>query len=158
MRRSHTQNSHNPVSEDFHKEQFPFYWIARLNNIYHHHMESELRKVGADLPTWRILSVLHEDGKRSMSDIALHAVAKLPTITKIVYRLEERGLVRTSTSPLDARVTEVALTPAGEQMLAAMRKATESIFLKSYSGLSPVKIERLNRMLMQVFGNLEHYY
>ena len=51
----------------------------------------------------------------------------------------------------------MALTPAGEQMLAAMRKATENIFLKSYSGLSSVKIERLNRLLMQVFSNLERY-
>jgi len=116
-----------------------------------------LRKVGADLPTWRILFILHENGTSSMSDISLHAVVKLPTITKIVYRLQERGLVLTSTSASDGRVTEVSLTPAGEEMLSRMRKATENIFLKGYAGLTPPKIERLNKMLMQVFDNLSHY-
>lgn len=148
---------HNPASEDFVKDDFPFYWVARLNNIYHHHMERALRKVGADLPTWRILSILRENGTSSMSDISLHAVVKLPTITKIVYRLQERGLVLTSTSASDGRVTEVSLTPKGEEMLSRMRKATENIFLKGYAGLTPPKIERLNKMLMQLFDNLSHY-
>lgn len=148
---------HNPASEDFVKDDFPFYWVARLNNIYHLHMERALRKVGADLPTWRILSILRENGTSSMSDISLHAVVKLPTITKIVYRLQERGLVLTSTSASDGRVTEVSLTPKGEEMLSRMRKATENIFLKGYAGLTPAKIERLNKMLMQVFDNLSHY-
>lgn len=148
---------HNPASEDFVKDDFPFYWVARLNNIYHHHMELALRKVGADLPTWRILFILRENGTSSMSDISLHAVVKLPTITKIVYRLQERGLVLTSTSASDGRVTEVSLTPEGEEMLSRMRKATENVFLKGYAGLTPPKIERLNKMLMQVFDNLSHY-
>lgn len=148
---------HNPASEDFVKDDFPFYWVARLNNIYHHHMELALRKVGADLPTWRILFILRENGTSSMSDISLHAVVKLSTITKIVYRLQERGLVLTSTSASDGRVTEVSLTPKGDEMLSRMRKATENIFLKGYAGLTPPKIERLNKMLMQVFDNLSHY-
>ena len=148
---------YNPASDDFVKDEFPFYWIARLNNIYHHHMERALHKVGADLPTWRILFILREQGTCSMSDIALHAVVKLPTITKIVYRLQERGLVVTSTSSSDGRVTEVAMTPSGHEALVEMRNATENIFLKGYDGLSTVKIERLNKMLIQVFDNLDRY-
>jgi DNA-binding MarR family transcriptional regulator len=54
-------------------------------------------------------------------------------------------------------VTEVSLTPKGDEMLSRMRKATENIFLKGYAGLTPPKIERLNKMLMQVFDNLSHY-
>jgi DNA-binding MarR family transcriptional regulator len=148
---------HNPASDDFVKEEFPFYWIARLNNIYHHHMERALHKVGADLPTWRILFILRENGTSTMSEISLHAVVKLPTITKIVYRLQERGLVSASTSATDGRVTEVSLTPIGLDAITEMRKVTESVFLKGYEGLTPVKIERLNKMLMQVFDNLDHY-
>jgi DNA-binding MarR family transcriptional regulator len=148
---------HNPASDDFVKDEFPFYWIARLNNIYHHHMERALHKVGADLPTWRILFILRENGTSSMSEISLHAVVKLPTITKIVYRLQERGLVITSTSATDGRVTQVSMTPLGQEALIEMRKATESVFLKGYEGLTSVKIERLNKMLMEVFNNLDHY-
>lgn len=148
---------HNPASDDFVMDEFPFYWLARLTNIYHHHMERALLKVGADLPTWRILFILREHGTSTMSEISLHAVVKLPTITKIVYRLQERGLVTAITSATDGRVTEVSMTPSGEEILIEMRKATENVFLKGYEGFTPVKIERLNKMLMQVFDNLDHY-
>lgn len=148
---------HNPASDEFVKGESPFYWIARLNNIYHHRMERAMHKVGADLPTWRTLLILHENGTSSMSEISLHAVVKLPTITKIVYRLQERGLVTTNTSANDGRVTEVSMTPSGEVVLAEMRAATENVFLKGYDGLTPVKIARLNKMLIQLFDNLDHY-
>jgi hypothetical protein len=49
------------------------------------------------------------------------------------------------------------MTPLGQEALIEMRKATESVFLKGYDGLTSVKIERLNKMLMQVFDNLDHY-
>ncbi|MGO3743573.1 MarR family winged helix-turn-helix transcriptional regulator [Kerstersia sp.] len=144
----------NPVSEAFVKEDFPFYWVARLNNLYVQRMEKALRRVGADVPTWRVLFILKENGTSSMSEIALHAVAKLSTITKIVYRMKADGLVDTQTSAQDGRVTVVALTERGSQMIAEMREATAQVFAQGFSGLSSVKIARLNQMLEQMFNNL----
>ncbi|CAM4340113.1 MarR family winged helix-turn-helix transcriptional regulator [Kerstersia similis] len=144
----------NPVSEEFVKEDFPFYWVARLNNLYVQRMEKALRRVGADVPTWRVLFILKENGTSSMSEIALHAVAKLSTITKIVYRMKADGLVDTQTSAQDGRVTIVALTERGSQMIAEMRDATTQVFAQGFSGLSSVKIARLNQMLEQMFNNL----
>lgn len=144
----------NPVSEEFVKEDFPFYWVARLNNLYVQRMEKALRRVGADVPTWRVLFILKENGTSSMSEIALHAVAKLSTITKIVYRMKADGLVDTQTSAQDGRVTIVALTERGNQMIAEMRDATTQVFAQGFSGLSSVKIARLNQMLEQMFNNL----
>ncbi|AZV92725.1 MarR family winged helix-turn-helix transcriptional regulator [Kerstersia gyiorum] len=144
----------NPVSEEFVKEDFPFYWVARLNNLYVQRMEKALRKVGADVPTWRVLFILKENGTSSMSEIALHAVAKLSTITKIVYRMKADGLVDTMTSAQDGRVTIVALTERGQQMITEMRDATAQVFAQGFSGLSSVKIARLNQMLEQMFNNL----
>lgn len=145
---------YNPVSEDFVKEDFPFYWIARLNNLYVQRMEKALHKVGADVPTWRVLLILKENGTSSMSEISQHAVVKLSTITKIVYRMKADGLVDTTTSVQDGRVTEVSLTEHGSQMLVDMQEATLQVFAKGFSGLSSVKIARLNQMLAQMFGNL----
>lgn len=145
---------YNPASEDFSKEDFPFYWIARLNNIYVHHMEKALRKVGADVPTWRVLFILKQNGTCSMSEIALHAVVKLSTITKIVYRMKADGLVETRPSAVDGRVTEVSLTAHGEEMIVEMQRATEKVFARGFSGMSSVKIARLNQMLAHMFENL----
>lgn len=77
--------------------------------------EKGLKTVALDVPTWRTLMILKEQGAGSMSDIALHAVAKLSTVTKTVCCIKEEGLVETSTSTQDARVPVVSLTPAGQR-------------------------------------------
>jgi DNA-binding MarR family transcriptional regulator len=131
----------------FHKEDSPFYWIARVNGEYSKALERLLKDAGYDIPTWRILAMLHDGGTLSVSEIATHAVAKLSTITRTVYRLEAQGLVTTATSPSDARVTVVSLTKAGERALQRILKPTTELMYRSLAKLSPATIKRLNELL-----------
>lgn len=146
--------SFNPSSPDFHREDYPFYWLARVHGVYAMEMEKALKSVGLDVPTWRTLMILKEQGASSMSDIALHSVAKLPTVTKAIYRIEAEGLVETSTSPQDARVTLVAITPSGRAALERSQLATQHIFSRSFEGMTPGQVKRLNEALRAILENL----
>jgi DNA-binding MarR family transcriptional regulator len=146
--------SYNPTSPDFAREEYPFYWLARLHGVYALEMEKALKSAGLDVPTWRTLMILKEQGTSSMSDIALHAVAKLSTVTKAVYRIEAEGLVETSTSPQDARVTLVSITAAGLHALELSQLATRHIFARSFEGMTPSQIKRLNESLRLILENL----
>lgn len=78
---------YDPLSDNFKRREFPFYWIAQLNALYGQEMERLLKRVDMDVPRWRIIMILKEHSELSISEIAGHAVAKLPTTTKIVYRM-----------------------------------------------------------------------
>ena len=145
---------YNPTDPDFVRTEYPFYWLARVHGVYAMEMEKALKVVGLDVPTWRMLMILNEQGSSSMSDLALHAVAKLSTVTKTVYRIQEEGLVRTSVSPQDARVTLVDITEQGHQALERSRLATQHIFSRSFEGLTPGQIKRLNESLHVILDNL----
>lgn len=41
---------YDPGSEDFHKEDFPFYWLAMVHGRYSQYMEKSLKKIGLDIP------------------------------------------------------------------------------------------------------------
>jgi MarR family transcriptional regulator, organic hydroperoxide resistance regulator len=151
-KRSKRQASSQP---EFHKEDFPFYWVARVHALYTLEMEAALKAVDCDIPSWRVLAVLHEQGTSSISDIATHAIAKLSTITKIVYRMKADGLVTTATAAHDGRVTEVTLTEDGERALQRVRDATSGLFARSFAGLTPAKLGKLNELLKLIFGNLQ---
>lgn len=142
------------LSSEFHRADWPFYWIARVNTLYTQEMERALKVVNCDVSTWRVLAILQEQGVSSVSDISLHAVAKLSTVTKIVYRMKADGLVETSTSETDGRVTMVALTDEGHKLLQRVKDATYSLFERSFDGLTPLKLEKLNELLKVVFRNL----
>ncbi|WP_084461379.1 MarR family winged helix-turn-helix transcriptional regulator [Curvibacter gracilis] len=125
-----------------------------MNTLYTQEIERVLKAVDCDVPTYRVLAILQEQGVSSVSDIAVHAVGKLSTTTKIVYRMKAEGLVSTETSKTDGRVTMVSLTDAGRVALGRVKDATHGLFERSFDGLTPAKIERLNESLRIVFRNL----
>ena len=91
----------------FHREEFPFYWIVNVYARYTQVMEVTLKKVQLDVSRFRVMMITHQYGKASISQISEYAMAKMPTVTKIVGRLRDDGMVTTASSKQDARVTEV---------------------------------------------------
>ena len=63
------------------------------------------------------MTVLDARGPLSMGQLAEHLGSSLPTLTGLVSRLEERGLVDRTHDRDDRRVVLVALTPAGTVQL-----------------------------------------
>lgn len=149
------RSRYDPASEDFRREEFPFYWLAQVHGRYSHAMEKVLKKIDLDVPRWRILWILSENGESSISEISTHAIAKLPTTTKIIYRMKDDGLVETGTCREDGRVTQVRITDLGQAAVQRMRGATSDLFKRSFAGLTEAQIQRLNRLLEGVFHNLE---
>lgn len=144
-----------PLSQEFRSKDYPFYWVARLNARYNADMDALLKPKGLSSSKWRVLMILHEHGQLSMSDIAIHTVAKLSTITKIVYKMQEADLVVTTPSPEDRRVTEVALTEQGEAQLEVAREITHRLVERAFHGLDAEEVVALNRCLGKIFNNLK---
>ena len=150
-----TKRKRHSAAPEFAKEDFPFYWIARIHAQYQRQMTQALKGVGCDIPTWRVLALLDEKGVSSISDIATHAIAELSTITKVVYRMKADGLVSTQTAPHDGRVTHVRITDAGEAALQRVQDATSGLFKRSFAGLTPSKMASLNDRLKVILDNLQ---
>ena len=155
MSSSRKTDMYDPLSDNFKRREFPFYWIAQINALYSQEMERLLKRVDMDVPRWRITMILQEHSELSISEIASHAVAKLPTTTKIVYRMRDEGLVNLSTSPDDGRVTLVSLTEKGLDSLELIRGSVSKLFRNSFKGLSAAQIHRNNVLLAKLYDNLK---
>lgn len=145
----------DPVDELFALDNSPFYWISRVSGRYVLDMGAALRKVGMDVPRWRVLMILHETNPASISTIAERAVIKLSTVTRIVQRMQVEGLVTCSPRASDARVTEVSLTPAGAEAVEKVRSPASRIFHRAFDSLSDEEITVFIRLLHRLFDNLE---
>ncbi|BAI75090.1 transcriptional regulator (plasmid) [Azospirillum sp. B510] len=143
-----------PSDPAFNVEEFPFYWLARVQGVYSQRMEAALKRIGTDIPSWRVLFILKTRGTSSISELSTHAIVKLSTMTRIVYRMKAEGLVETGTNADDGRVTEVTMTPAGDALAERIQEATTKLFARSFEGLSEAQIARLNAILQQLYDNL----
>ena len=138
----------------FHREEFPFYWIVNVYARYTQTVEIALKKIALDVSRFRVLMITHQYGEASISQISEYALAKMPTVTKIVGRLREDGLVTTANSASDARVTVVMLTEAGQQKVAEAMPLVGKIFDKGFKGMSASQVEKMNQSLAKVLDNL----
>jgi DNA-binding MarR family transcriptional regulator len=67
------------------------------------------------------LSTISRQGPLTPSELATRERVQRPTATRLVARLEERGLVTRTADPLDRRSSLLASTPAGDALLAELR-------------------------------------
>ncbi len=100
-------------ADTFRREKWPFYWLTRAVGRYIEKLEPRLKRVGLDVPRWRVLMCLGEDETMSVSSIAEEAIVKLPTMMRILKRMESEALVTLGARASDGRVTDVALTRTG---------------------------------------------
>ena len=146
----------NPADPAFKIANSPFYWLARVHGRYALSMDAVLKRIGMDVPRWRILMLLTEHSPASISELAEHAIIRLSTMTKIVLRMRAEDYVETRPSTADGRVTEVLLTPKGRKAVEQVRAQAGRIFQQAFHDLDDRQIKGLNDVLQRLFHNLEN--
>jgi DNA-binding MarR family transcriptional regulator len=155
-RRTALRRKADPVDPDFEIAGSPFYWLARVDGRYTLRMDAVLKRIGMDVPRWRVLMLLTEHSPASVSELAEHAIIRMSTMTKIVHRMKAEGYVGTRVSATDGRVTEVVLTPKGRQSVQQVRAQAGQIFQQAFHDLSDSQLAGLNEVLQHIFQNLEN--
>jgi len=144
----------DPGTPHFQVSSYPFYLVNRLTSRYNQVIESRLKGIDLDIPSWRVLMVLGETNPRGVRDLADSAVIPLSTMTRIVQRMSAAGLVRSAVSAADARVTEVQLTALGEAKLAEAREVTSPIYHLVIGDMTAAEFENLIDLLDRLYRNL----
>lgn len=137
----------SPANKSFRIAEYPFYRINRVAALYSECLDRELKPRGMDQPRWRVLMILNEHDPAAMGLIAELAVMKLPTLLKVLRRMEDEGLVRTGARLSDQRVTEVSITPKGRKAVDLVRKVAAHVYEQVTGQLSSEDIGTLNDLL-----------
>jgi len=88
----------------------------RVSDEFH----KEVRKAGLTVTEWRVLGSLIEGEGETVGEVARLAVTKQPTLSKVLPRLEQEGLVTLTTALADRRQTVVQITPKGTRLISGL--------------------------------------
>ncbi len=144
----------NPGSDEFRLDAYPFYLLNRAASRYNHVIETELRKLPIDIPTWRVLMILGEQEPLAIGQVAKSAVINISTMMRIVERMMKADLIETRTSEQDGRVKELSLTELGHETLKRARELTAPLYEDIIKGFSAAEFSRLLQMLSRLYDNL----
>ena len=92
---------------------------------------------------WRILRVLEEYGPQDASSLAERACLLLPSQTRIVQTLLEKGLVTRQVDDKDRRKQTVAITEAGRKIILDKLDEAQAIAARSEDVIGKKRLSEL---------------
>ena len=142
------------VSDNFDSDTWLFYWVTQVASLYESKLEIKLKKQGLDIPSYRVLMLLgRRDGLR-VTYLAEQSITKQSTMTRIIHRMRDKGLVTIRSGGEDARVSNVFMTKKGQIARKIGWKAAQSIMQAVENNVSKKNSEKLLRNLSEIHQTL----
>jgi DNA-binding MarR family transcriptional regulator len=115
--------------------------------------ESE-RSVGLSAAQLFVLQKLAEASVLSVNEVAERTHTHQSSVSVVVQRLVDRGLVSRKRSPEDARQMQLSVTPAGRAILRSAPAAAQDRLIGALLQLSPRDLDQLARSLRRMLDLL----
>ncbi|GHF13486.1 hypothetical protein GCM10017044_04410 [Kordiimonas sediminis] len=143
-----------PDIADFKLDDYPLYHLNRTAATYTAKMTEILKTIGVGQPEWRVLMILNDKNPSTVSELSRRSVTKLSTITRIVIRMEEDGLVTRSRCNDDSRVTQVSITDDGRRVVVDLHEIASRIYERAFTGMDEGTISSFVDILKHIRANL----
>lgn len=118
-------------------------------------MEAELAANGHDLNFSQYITLKTlAHGPAGVTELARAAYLHPGGMTRLLDKLEERGLLARESVPGDRRALQIMLTDAGRAMWEDISPSAQRVHDRAMANLSDTEREQLLRLLCQVRDNL----
>lgn len=104
---------------------------------------------------WVVLNRLSMDEGVSQRELASRIVKDQPNTTRILEKMEQKGLIRRNPDPLDRRAFQVFLTEKGKRLRKELLPVVQQLRIESTSGFSAAEIDLLQELLRKFSKNLD---
>ena len=101
------------------------------------------------------LATVDRFGPLTPTELAARERVQRPTITRVICRLEEAGLVTRAADPADGRSALITVSPAGLALLAEVRTRKDAFLSERLDALDPQDRATLERAAALLEGMLE---
>lgn len=119
------------------------------------HMELDMQKSGHDLTFSQYIAIKKlATGIASVTDLARAAELNPGAMTRLLDKLEVRGLVSRAADPGDRRALHIHLTDAGAAMWRDIDQCGARVRERALGGMSDDERAQMTRLLVQVRDNL----
>jgi DNA-binding MarR family transcriptional regulator len=145
-----------------HEEKLAGYWLFYAYRFAAYAFTEKLRQFCAEHgkpyavtpPQWGLLSLLYGQDGLTVGTISQRRVVDAPTITGIVTRLEQNGLVSRQRDDKDRRVVKVYLTDEGRAITGLLFEVVEKMNEAILHGFSGEEKRDLLTMLQRIVTNV----
>jgi len=130
-------------------QQEAYLSLLRTADVLERRVEAKLNEFGVTGTQYNALRILRGAGPEglSCSEIGERMITHDPDVTRLLARLEKRGLVRRVRAKADRRVIHGKITPTGLRLLSGIDKPVEKYGREILEHVDEGKLKRLIELL-----------
>ena len=127
--------------------------FTRLMNLLRRELSARMGEYGLTDAQWRPLWLLHTGQARSALELSRLLVVDAGATTRMLDRLEAKGLLARTRSAADRRVVEITVTDAGRAAIAPVPRLLGDLNQDLLAGLGPDDTAELFRLIDHLIAN-----
>ena len=128
--------------------------IGETAHALRRYFNRRVHQLGVTRAQWRVLVVLGREPGLKQVALAERLDIEPITLSRIVDRLEQSGLVARKPDPADRRAWRLELTAEAAPLRAQLIELANEMASEAFEGLAPDEIARLRAQLASVRGRI----
>ncbi|MFP5109266.1 MarR family winged helix-turn-helix transcriptional regulator [Neobacillus sp. C211] len=128
----------------------PFLILMQTSKTIHDRIKEEMTKNNLGITEFSALEVLYQKGKQTIQQIGSCILVSSGSMTYVIDKLEQRGLLRRNACPDDRRVIHVTLTDDGNEWMNDIMPKYHKFVNQMFDSLDSDEAETLVRLLKKV--------
>ena len=130
------------------------YRIKLLSQLLYRKFSDRLEPFGLTPFHWLVLCCLWQEDGLPTSGIGEKLQQVGGTLTGVLNRMEERGLVRREKDPVDRRICRIWLTDSGQDLEDVLPQVVADLHAQTWAGVSAQAQAQFSQSLNQAIANL----
>ena len=128
------------------------YLLARAAHEVAGGFHAGLRRHELTVLSWRVLATLYDGGGYTVTELGERCLAKQPTVSKLIDRLERERWLRRRRDHDDGRKVLVGITEAGRRKIAPVLAEARAYERSILGEGGPRELERLRGLLRELIA------
>jgi DNA-binding MarR family transcriptional regulator len=128
--------------------------IADVSRMMRREFDERVRGIGVTRPQWRVLTLLARHGGVNQGQVADLLEVEPITLSRMVDRLQEAGLVERRADPRDRRAWQLFLTDKATPILSQIRERADELMVELLEGVNANEQAVLSKALSKIHQNL----
>lgn len=131
------------------------YYVNRVVIRYKKELIARFKDYDITTEQWGILTRMKYSDGISQTQITAKTLKDLPTVTRILDKLQKKGLIIKEQDPKDSRATLIFLTDEAKELVIRLDKVAKEVENKATQSLETQDIEKIKTLLSIMVSNLE---
>ncbi|MFL6560458.1 MAG: MarR family winged helix-turn-helix transcriptional regulator [Bacillus sp. (in: firmicutes)] len=132
----------------------PFLVLMQTSKAIHERIKEEMTRNKLSITEFSVLEVLYQKGKQTIQQIGNCILISSGSMTYVIDKLEQKGLIKRNDCPDDRRVIHVTLTDEGNKLMEEIMPKYHLLVDHMFDSLNSDEAETFVQLLKKVRNNL----